>query len=352
MRRKITLAFGLFSLLLSYAQSGGDNIYDFLNLTPSAKYTALGGQQISLNDGDINAVYHNPAMLSSEMDNQFAINYNDYLSDISFSTVNYARTFSNIGNFAAGLQYFNYNEFEYADETGYRSGETFKGMDYCIALSYSRSLIDSTLRVGVTFKTIFSDLENYFSYGVAADLGVNYISKSKLFSAGLVFKNMGMQLKTYDPSQTREKLPFEIQAGLTKRLAHAPFRLSVLTTHIEDWNLYYKTAEQKKEDTDPETGIESQDKSFEAYGDKFFRHIIVGLDFIPSKSLVISAGYNYKRRKELMLVDAPGMIGFTFGASLNLRKFSIAYGRQAYHVSSSTNTFSLRLNLNEFGKNL
>jgi len=50
------------------AQKGGENVYSFLDLTNSARAAALGGQVISIADDDINFVYHNPALLSGEMD--------------------------------------------------------------------------------------------------------------------------------------------------------------------------------------------------------------------------------------------------------------------------------------------
>ena len=67
-----------------FAQSGGDNTYDFLNLTNSARVVSLGGQQISLYGDDLNIVYHNPSLLNSSMNNHLVMNYINYFSDISF----------------------------------------------------------------------------------------------------------------------------------------------------------------------------------------------------------------------------------------------------------------------------
>ena len=39
-----------------FAQSGGDNTYDFLNLTNSARVVSLGGQQVSLYGDDLDIV--------------------------------------------------------------------------------------------------------------------------------------------------------------------------------------------------------------------------------------------------------------------------------------------------------
>ncbi|MBN2862303.1 MAG: hypothetical protein JXN62_04015, partial [Bacteroidales bacterium] len=49
------------------AQTGGDNVYEFLNLTHSGLVASLGGSNVSLNTENLNLVYHNPALLNSTM---------------------------------------------------------------------------------------------------------------------------------------------------------------------------------------------------------------------------------------------------------------------------------------------
>jgi len=43
-----------------------------------------------------------------------------------------------------------------------------------------------------------------------------------LFSASVLARNMGFQLKKYDGA-TADDLPFDLELGITKRLVHAPF---------------------------------------------------------------------------------------------------------------------------------
>ena len=51
----------------AYGQIGGETIYNFLNLAPSARITGLGGSLISVVDEDpANAVY-NPGLLNQRM---------------------------------------------------------------------------------------------------------------------------------------------------------------------------------------------------------------------------------------------------------------------------------------------
>jgi hypothetical protein len=78
---KIVFSISLIVLSCSvFAQSGGDNIYDFLNITNSARVASLGGQHISHPDSDLNFVYHNPSLLTSEMGNSLVLNYISYFA--------------------------------------------------------------------------------------------------------------------------------------------------------------------------------------------------------------------------------------------------------------------------------
>ena len=329
-------------------QSGGDNTYDFLNLPPTAKIASLGGKQISLPDDDINFILSNPALIKQQMSNQLAINYIKYPAGIFYGSVQYGYSHSQKNNFAAGVTYINHGEFPYADESGIRDGNTFTASEYAFNLSYSRVLIDTMLTVGISAKPVFSTFETYNSSGLAFDVGLFYNNPEKLFSAGLVLRNMGLQIDKYYNDHSREKLPFEIQLGITQRLRYAPFRISVLMQHLEAWDLSYETEEQRKEREDPSLGSASEKSAINKFGDNALRHVIIGLDFIPSKSFVVSAGYNYKARKELTLPDAGGMTGFSFGAALNVHRFSIAYAYSIKHISSGSSLISLRLNLNNF----
>ncbi len=332
-----------------YSQNGGNSIYEFLDLTVSARTAAFGGQQISIYDNDLNFVYQNPSLLNGSMSNQLALNYTPYIADIKYGYFSYARTMHGIGNFAAGIHYVDYGEFTEADEYGNKTGH-FSANDYSVNLFYSKPILDSLLNIGFTYKFISSRLETYYSWGMAVDAGINYHSSDKLFNSTIVFKNLGVQIRTYSSDGNRESLPFEIQAGISQKLRYAPFRLSLVAQNLETPNLRYTSSLDSINNTDPTTGELKSNGKLVDFGDNVMRHIIIGLEFIPSKYISASFGYNYKRRQELKLVDKTGFVGFSWGLGLNLPKFRISYGHSTYHIGAATNTFSLNLNLSEFKK--
>jgi hypothetical protein len=311
------------------AQTGGDNIYEFLNLTHSGLVSSLGGTNVSLNSPDLNLAYHNPALLNMSMDKSLALNYVNYFAGINYGLAMYSRSIPGAGNFAAGLTYLNYGSFTEADPSGTITG-TFSASEYALSLIYSKE-IDSLFSLGINFKPVLSHLEKYTSFGFAFDLGAAYHSRSNLFSAGIVIKNAGLEVTTY-AGEARQKLPFEIQAGVSQKLAHAPFRFSLTLRHLEKYDLTYEYS-----DT---TSAKNYFQSSE-FLENIMRHIVAGIEFIPHKNFYLSAGYNYQRRKELAVESRTSMIGFSWGFGINTSWLNIEFGRAAYHLAGASNNISL-----------
>jgi hypothetical protein len=53
-----------------------------------------------------------------------------------------------------------------------------------------------------------------------------------------MFKNVGTQFKTYTPG-IKEPLPFDIQAGVSKKLTHTPFLFSLVLHDLYRWDIRY-----------------------------------------------------------------------------------------------------------------
>jgi hypothetical protein len=345
---------GFLCIVFSYqlfSQLGGNNAYEFLSLTNSARVASLGGQQISLYDNDLNIVFHNPSALTPEMDRQLVLNYINYFAGVNFGYAAYAWKPQKPYTLACGIHYIYYGEFDEYDASNIPHG-TFKAADYALNIYYSRPILDSLLNFGVNVKPLYSDLETYTSLGLAFDAGVTYNNPDNLFTAALVMKNAGMQFMKYYPDQDRESLPFEVQLGITKQLLYAPFRFSILGQQLQKPNLRYQTEADIENSIDPLTGEKMPQDKVANFGDNVLRHIIVGVEFIPTKNFNIRFGYNYKRRQELKFNDKPAMVGFSWGFGLKISKFHLSYGRSSYQIGRGSNHFSIALNLSEFGTKL
>lgn len=339
----------LFILLLllstsAWGQFGGHATYLFLNQTTSARVNALGGNQVSTTDSiELGMAYYNPSLLHPAMNSRLAINYVDYISDIRAGFAVYAFNFEKIGTFAAGMHYLNYGKFIAADENGIITGN-FSAADYALNLIYSRD-INNRIRVGANIKPIYSKYESYNSFGLAADLGVTYTDSIGLFSASLVAKNMGSQLTTYVKGVLSEKenLPFDLQLGISKRLAHAPFCFSLTLQNLTNWKLTDKSTwdYDNSEKEDYTTG-----KSDNALR-QLFRHALIGVEFLPSENVIIGVGYNYQRRRELAQSETAGAVGFSGGITIKVSKFRVSYALAKYHLAGMSNTFSVTTQLSD-----
>ena len=322
-----------FSIIMSpsFSQTGGDNIYEFLNLTHSGLVSSLGGSNVSIYNNNLNLAYHNPALLNSEMDKTLALNYVNYFAGINYGLAMYSKSFAGTGNFAAGLTYLNYGSFTETDASGIITG-SFSAAEYAFPVIYSRQ-IDSLFTVGIIFKPVLSHLEKYTSFGFAFDFGASWHNRSNLFSAGVVIRNAGYQVTTY-AGEPRQKLPFEIQAGLSQRLAHAPFRFSLTLKHLEKFDLTHQYESDLSEDTDPVSSV---------FFENLLRHVVLGAELIPHKNFYFSGGYNYQRRSELKVDSKVSTVGFSWGFGINTSWMDIEFGRATFHLAGSSNHISLIL---------
>jgi hypothetical protein len=321
-----------FSIVLSpsFSQTGGDNIYEFLNLTHSGLVSSLGGTNVSLQGNNLNLAYHNPALLNSGMNKSLALNYVNYFAGINYGLAMYSRSFPGTGNFAAGLTYLNYGSFTETDASGIITGD-FNAAEYAFSMIYSRE-IDTLFTIGVNFKPVLSHLEKYTSFGFAFDIGASWHNSSNLFSAGMVIKNAGYQVTTY-AGEPHQKLPFEIQAGISQRLAHAPFRFSVTLRHLEKFDLTYQYKQSASAGT--------IDRGSSGFTENLMRHIILGAELIPHKNFYFSAGYNYQRRRELQVDSKVSTVGFSWGFGINTSWLDIEFGRATYHLAGSSTHVSV-----------
>ncbi|MEM7368479.1 MAG: type IX secretion system protein PorQ [Bacteroidota bacterium] len=324
-----------------YGQIGGRHVYDFMNLTPSARVLALGGVNVSTIDDDLNMAVQNPALLNPAMHHRVSLSFSNYLAGIRYGYAGYSRTFKGIGSFHSGLHYVNSGEMQGADEFGNLTG-TFSASELLWILGYSRAW--KQFRYGSNLKVISSTLAPGFtSAGLALDLSGSFQSKNELFSAGLVLRNLGTQLTTYTNTGGREPLPFEIIAGVSNKLKYMPLRFSITLTNLEHPNLIYEDPNAVPQIDLGGNVIPTRNQ----LPDKIFRHFVFSTEFLLGKFLRLRAGYNHLRRQELRSVNRGGLTGFSLGAGIRASKIAFDYGFSSYGISNAfqTHQFSLSIDL-------
>jgi hypothetical protein len=327
------------------AQIGGSYTYAFLDLPNSARIDALGGSANAIKDNDLSLCLVNPSLLTPKMNDQVALSFVDYYSDINYGFVSYMHDFKKLGMFDASLQYINYGQFTNTDETGVSYGN-FSAGEYNFNIGWGRQL-DSLFSIGANLKNIYSTMDGYTSYGIAVDVAGTYSSSKRQLTLSILALNIGRQLKYYVPG-IEEPLPFELQLGFSKKLKHAPFRLSLVLRHLDKWDLTYSDPANPTPTVDALTGDPIPPKKFGKFLDKCMRHVVVGTEFIPSKNFSLRFGFNYERRKELEVASKYSTVGICWGFGFRIKQFNLSFARARYHLDGSPNTITISTKISDF----
>ena len=339
------ILFLLMIATISVAQSGGNSILEFLNLTHSARSTALAGGLVSVVDNDIALAHANPASLNASMHNHLSINQNIHFAGIRNGFVSYGRHLDKYDITShVGINYINYGDFDRSDEFGIRQG-TFTANGLAITIGAGKK-INERFSIGANLKLISSRLEALTSFAIGADIGATYIDPDNRSSYGFVLKNIGVQLNSF--SENRELLPLDIQIGYSKRFAYLPFRFSIVAHRLNDWNLRFEDPSPSSTSVfgEPETEASAISK----FTDNFFRHFIFNGEFLigSNENFRLRFGYNHLRRKELSVSTFRSLGGFSAGFGLRIKKFIFDYGVGYYHLAGGVNHISISTNLSEW----
>ena len=291
--------------MLTEAQES-QTAYNFLRLPGSARVAALGGNNITITDDDPTMIFHNPAMLGGVSDKSLNLNYMTYMEGTMVGSASFVRAWGDRGTWGVSASYMDYGSMRQTTADNIQTGE-FSAKDIMLGGSVAYSL--STLFTGgITAKIISSSIAGYNSMAVAVDLGINYFDEAQGLSLSAVARNLGGQIDAYD--EDFEKIPFDLQVGISKKMAMAPLRFSATLNNLHDWD------------------------------DSFIHHLAIGADIFLSDNIYIAGGYNFRRNKEMRISDGEGEsshgAGLSFGGGVQLERFKLNVAYAKYHVSVSS----------------
>lgn len=308
----------LFALFGQYlrAQTESQTEYNFLRLPVSAHAAAMGGDNVTMVDDDASMAFCNPALIIGATPGTVGLQYMRYMAGCNNASASYNNVIDEKWNIGVGVQYMGYGSMKQTDANNADLG-TFSANDIAISgvLGYE---LANNLAGGVRLKYVYGNIGAYNSMAVAVDLGLNYYLPETEWSFGLVMKNLGGQVKAYD--ETFERMPLDVQLGVSKRLVGSPLRLSL-------------------------TLVDLNHPSY-----KFINHAVFGAELLLSDNIYVAGGYNFRRAAEMEIPDkedAPSShgAGLSFGGGINLDriKINVAYGK--YHVSASSIVANLAFTL-------
>ena len=314
----------------------GTTAYQYLNVPVSSHVYATGGHNITIIDDDINLVEQNPALLGKEFDHQVGVNYMRYIGGTNFMGARYGQGVGEHGAAGLGIQYYGYGTMDATDASGAVIG-SFNARDLAVSLTYSHDISDR-LRGGITLKYLNSSYESYSASAIAADLGINYYNPDADLSMSVVAKNLGGQIQKFN--DRKDKLPWDIQIGVSKGLGSTPFRLSVTAYNLNKWSLpYYEPADKNN------SGSELVEK--DSFGSNLFRHLAFGLEYLPAGNFYVAAGYNYKVRTDMSTYKRNFLSGFSVGGGIKVKAFGVGVALAQPHTGATTFMFNLTTSIGE-----
>ena len=309
--KRAVLATVLLSSVLHAGAQEGQTVYNFMRLPVSAHAAALGGSGITLIEDDATLIFHNPSLINNISDRTLNLNFMTYMEGATTASASFIRAAGERGTWGITGQFMSYGTMKETNASGQQTGE-FSAKDIALGGSFAYSLSEK-FTGGITAKFIASYIGQYNSLGACVDLGINYYNSQGELSVSAVARNLGGQLSAYEDDF--ERMPLDLQLGVTKRLLGSPLRLSASLVRLNDWE----------------------------YG--LGKHIVIGADLILSPQFYIAAGYNAMRASEMKIAEDDGSsahgAGLSIGAGLQLERLKLHVAYAKYHVS----TASLLVNL-------
>jgi hypothetical protein len=309
--KRAVLATVLLSSVLHAGAQESQTVYNFLRLPVSAHAAALGGSGITLIEDDATLIFHNPSLINNITDRTLNLNFMTYMEGATTASASFIRAAGERGTWGITGQFMSYGTMKETNASGQQTGE-FSAKDIALGGSFAYSLSEK-FTGGITAKFIASYIGQYNSLGACVDLGINYYNSQGELSVSAVARNLGGQLSAYEDDF--ERMPLDLQLGVTKRLLGSPLRLSASLVRLNDWQ----------------------------YG--LGKHIVIGADLILSPQFYIAAGYNAMRASEMKIAEDDGSsahgAGLSIGAGLQLERLKLHVAYAKYHVS----TASLLVNL-------
>ena len=332
MRNKtIIWLLGWLMALPAAAQVGGD-AFTFLRLPTSTRANALGGHTVALVERDPSLIFHNPALLGAEMDGMVNLNYMNYISNINTGSALFTKAHGERGAWGVGATLIGYGDIREFLPENVAIGASLSAKDISVQGFYAR-VLNERWRGGLTLKFLYSGLADYTSIGLCVDAGLSYYDSAKGFSFGFALKNIGAQLKPYEDD--RQKMPWDIQAGVTKKMAKAPIRFSLTAMYLNRWKFDYVD----------NTQVEAEEDSFFR---SLAKHLVIGVDFVPSDNFWVGVGFNPKSNMDMKLKGGGALSGFSAGAGVSIKMFDVGFSLAKYHPSAMSMMISLSATLADF----
>jgi len=192
--------------------AAGTTGVNFLRFVSDARTGAMGETGTSIVD-NANAVFLNPAMLSSVEWRDLSLSYLSWVEGIRHEQVAYAGNFGQKGTLGLGLSYLSSGDIEGRDEFDLPTGN-FEVTDMAVCLGYGKN-IGKGFSLGAAVKFIREKIKSDSGSGFAGDVGMTHQGKygKHPVTTAISMQNLGYKMGVGEKSP----LPRTLRAGISSR---------------------------------------------------------------------------------------------------------------------------------------
>lgn len=309
-----------------------------------ARTAGLGGRLTADFTGDLHAAAFNPAFLDCEDLGRLALDYVNYFGTTTIGSATAVIDANGRRTTAVGTRFSTFGQLDEYDASGQATGGRFSAGDVIVQLSSAWSFEAGKghwVTAGVAGWAGTRTLDRDVAGLLGLDIAGRGVLSDQLFSWGVAITGLG-QAWALGGSQPTGRMPLNLQLGLAKSFANAPFALHLEASQLQQWDL---APEGTYDDiVDPLTGALSPPMAF-PFGDALMRHITMGTALRLGESLEVLVGYDYRRRQELRAGDRPGTNGLALGVNFNVQQFQVRLARNTYHFAGASTHLSVSLDL-------
>ena len=285
----------------------------FLKFPVGARAAAMG-ESFAAVANDASALFWNPAGTGRFKDLEVHLSHVDYLADINyeFAGLVVPTRAGNLGFSVIMMSMGDEPVTTPSDPTG-SSGVTWSAGSFAIGVTYSRALSDR-FSVGLTGKYIQDDVYNSSANTLAIDVGSLYDTGLRGLKIGMAMSNFGGKMKL---SGRDLNLAGDVDLRTSSWPIPLNFRVGL------SWEVLLS-----------ESGTLLLAGDFNHPTDANER-LNFGAEYGFRKLLFVRGGYKFNYDEE----------AFTFGAGLQLSKFSFDYAYRDFGILGNVPAFSLNLRL-------
>lgn len=312
---------GLFAFP-AMAQPGASlSSFPLLRFDASARTAALGGAYTAVADGDVNAMFYNPAIPGPVTSRIPSLSYLNHLAGIDAGTLAYSHTDRELGTtVSGGLRFVHWGTIQRRNERGERTG-TFSAGDAALTLGAARAL-GPRVRYGANVHLLHAQLESVQATALATDLGVLYRMPAQQLALGASLRHLGVPLDEF--AKKEPTLPLDLQLGVSKRLAHLPLLLSLTAYNLNEIG----------------TGVEGGSTLDHVLG-----HLTFGGELRLGEVLRLRLGYNHRRSRDTAFADRFDLGGLAGGFGLAVGGIAVDYAYSSWSELGGLHQFTVRADL-------